>query len=149
MSITTRLDDDAKAALRAGEKARLTVLRRARAAIKNAEIEARGEALSDEDATRVLQGLVKRHRESIEQFTAGGRQDLVDKETAEMAVLEEYLPAQLDDAAIEAVVAEVITAEGVTDMKGLGKIMRPAMARLGGQADGARVRAIAQRILGG
>ncbi len=149
MSITTRLDDDAKAALRAGEKARLTVLRRARAAIKNAEIEARGEALSDEDATRVLQGLVKRHRESIEQFTAGGRNDLVEKEVAEMAVLEEYLPAQLDDAAIEAVVAEVIAAEGVTDVKGLGKIMKPAMARLAGQADGGRVREIAQKLLAG
>jgi uncharacterized protein YqeY len=147
-SIAARLDADAKQALRDGDKARLGVLRGARAALKNAEIEARGE-IGEQDAVRVLQGMVKRHRESIEQFGAGGRQDLVDKETAEMAVLEEYLPAQMDDAAIEAVVAEVIAAEGVTDAKGLGKVMKPAMARLGGQADGGRVREIAQRLLAG
>jgi len=148
MNTAERLDNDAKQALRDGAKARLAVLRRARAAVKNAEIDARGE-LSEDDVVKVLQGLVKRHRESIEQFTAGGRQDLVDTEVAEMAVLEEYLPAQLDDAAIEAVVAEVIAAEGVTDVKGLGKIMKPAMARLAGQADGGRVREIAQRLLAG
>jgi len=148
MSISERLDTDAKSALRAGDKPRLAVLRRARAALKNAEIEARGE-LPEPEQVKVLQGLVKRHRESIEQFTAGNRQDLVDKEVAEMAVLEEYLPAQLDDAAIEAVVRQVIADEGVADAKGLGKIMRPAMAMLGGQADGGRVREIAQRLLGG
>jgi uncharacterized protein YqeY len=146
--IAERLDADAKQALRDGDKPRLAVLRRARAAIKNAEIDARG-ALPEPEAVKVLQGLVKRHRESIEQFAAGGRQDLVDKETAEMAILEGYLPAQLDDAAIEAVVAEVIAAEGVTDAKGLGRIMKPAMARLAGQADGGRVREIAQRLLAG
>jgi len=148
MSISERLDTDAKSALRAGDKPRLAVLRRARAALKNAEIEARGE-LPEPEQVKVLQGLVKRHRESIEQFTAGNRQDLVDKEVAEMAVLEEYLPAQLDDAAIEAVVRQVIADEGVADAKGLGRIMRPAMAMLGGQADGGRVREIAQRLLGG
>ena len=148
MGIAEQLDTDAKQALRDGAKARLGVLRRARAALKNAEIEARG-PLSEDDAVKVLQGMVKRHKESIEQFTAGGRTDLVEKEVAEMAVLEEYLPAQLDDAAIEAIVAEVIAAEGVTDAKGLGKIMKPAMARLAGQADGGRVREIAQRLLAG
>jgi len=148
MSIAEQLDTDAKQALRDGDKSRLAVLRRARATLQNAEIDARG-ALSEDEAVKALQGLVKRHRESIEQFTAGGRNDLVEKETAEMAVLEEYLPAQLDDAAIQAVVADVIAAEGVTDMKGLGKIMKPAMARLGGQADGGRVREIAQKLLAG
>ncbi|MCC6829790.1 MAG: GatB/YqeY domain-containing protein [Thermoleophilia bacterium] len=148
MSIAEQLDTDAKQALRDGDKARLAVLRRARATLQNAEIDARG-ALSEDEAVKALQGLVKRHRESIEQFTAGGRNDLVEKETAEMAVLEEYLPAQLDDAAIQAVVADVIAAEGVTDMKGLGKIMKPAMARLAGQADGGRVREIAQKLLAG
>ncbi|MFN8111189.1 MAG: GatB/YqeY domain-containing protein [Thermoleophilia bacterium] len=146
MSIAERLDTDAKDALRAGDKPRLAVLRRARAALKNAEIEARG-PIDDAEALKVVQGLVKRHRESIEQFTAGGRQDLVDKETAEMAVLEEYLPAQADDAEVERVVREVIAAEGVTDVKGLGKVMRPAMERLAGQADGGRVREVAQRVL--
>lgn len=148
MGIAERLDEDAKTALKAGDKVRLSTIRRARAALKNAEIDARGE-LSDRDAIGVLRGMVKRHHESIDQFTRGGRQDLVDKETAEMAILEEYLPAPLDDAAVEAVVREVIAEQGVTDMKGLGRVMKPAMERLGGQVDGGRVREAVQRVLGG
>lgn len=150
MTLIETLDTDTKTALKAGDKPRLAVLRRARAAIKNAEIDARGGAdLTEDDVQAVIRGLVKRHRESIDQFAAGGRDDLVEKETAEMAILEEYLPAQLDDDAIEAVVREVIDQAGVSDMKGLGKVMGPAMGRLGGQADGNRVREIAQRILAG
>lgn len=147
MGIAERLDEDAKTALKAGEKMRLSTIRRARAALKNAEIDARG-PLSDRDAIGVLRGMVKRHQESIDQFTRGGRQDLVDKETAEMAILEEYLPPPLDDAAVEAVVREVIAEQGVTDMKGLGKVMKPVMERLGGQVDGGRVRETVQRVLG-
>lgn len=148
MDIATRLDEDAKAALRAGDKLRLSTIRRARAALKNAEIEARGE-LSDRDALQVLRGMVKRHQESIEQFGKGNRPDLVDKETAEMAVLQEYLPPPMDAAAVEAVVREVIAEQGVTDVRGLGKVMRPAMERLGGQVDGGTVREVAQRLLAG
>jgi uncharacterized protein len=148
MSLSTQLDDDAKTALKAGEKVRLATIRRARAALKNAEIEARG-PVSDDHAVRVLRGLVKRHQESIESFTAGNRSELAAKERTEMAILEEYLPQQLDDDAIEAVVREVIAAEGVDDAKAVGKIMKPAMAKLAGQADGGRVRDIALRILGG
>jgi uncharacterized protein len=146
--LAARLDADATQALRDGDKLRLSVLRRARAAFKNAEIDARGTDAAP-DAVRVLQGLAKRHRESIEQFTAGGRQDLVDQETAELAILEEYLPAQASDAEIEAVVREVIADAGINDPKQLGKVMRPALERLGAGADGGRVRAIAQQVLGG
>jgi uncharacterized protein YqeY len=146
--LAARLDADATQALRDGDKLRLSVLRRARAALKNAEIDARGTDAAP-DAVRVLQGLAKRHRESIEQFTAGGRQDLVDRETAELAILEEYLPAQASDAEIEAVVREVIADAGINDPKQLGKVMRPALERLGAGADGTRVRAIAQQVLGG
>jgi uncharacterized protein len=144
--ISARLDRDATQALRDGDKLRLSVLRRARAALKNAEIDARksGGAI---DATRVLQGLAKRHRESIEQFAQGGRQDLVDQEVAELAILDEYLPAQASDADIEAVVRQVIAESGITDPKQLGKIMRPALDRLGAGADGGRVREIAQQVL--
>jgi len=146
--LAERLDTDAKQALRDGDKLRLSVLRRARAALKNAEIDARGGGPAV-DPVRVLQGLAKRHRESIEQFTNGGRQDLVDRETAELAILEEYLPAQASDADIEAVVRAVIDEQGVTDPKQLGKIMRPALERLGPGADGGRVREIAQQVLAG
>ena len=146
--LATRLDADMKDAMRSGDKLRVGTIRRARAALKNAEIEARG-PLSDDAAVKVLRGLVKQHRESIEQFRAGGRADLVESEEQEMAVIEGYLPAQLDAGAIEPVVAEVIAAEGASSPADMGKVMKAAMARLGGQADGKDVRAVAQRLLGG
>jgi uncharacterized protein YqeY len=146
--LAARLDADMKDAMKSGDKLRVGTIRRARAALKNAEIEQRG-TLSDDAAVKVLRGLVKQHRESIEQFRAGGRADLVDSEEQEMAVIEGYLPAQLDAAAIEPVVAEVIATEGASSPADMGKVMKAAMARLGGQADGKAVRDVAQRLLGG
>ena len=146
--ITARLDGDLKDAMRAGDKLRLGAIRRARAALKNAEIEARA-PLGDDAAARVLRGLVKQHRESIDQFRAGGRDDLVERESAEMAVLEPYLPAQMDAAGIEAVVAETIAAEGATGPSDLGRVMKVVMSRVGSTADGKEVRTIAGRLLGG
>ena len=146
--LAERLDSDLKDAMRAGEKVRLGTIRRARAALKNAEIETRG-ALGDDATVKVLRGLVKQHRESIEQFRAGGRDDLVARESEEMAVLEGYLPAQMDEAAITAVVTEVIASEGASGPGDLGRVMKAAMARMGGQADGKKVRTIAQRLLEG
>ena len=146
--ITARLDGDLKDAMRAGDKLRVGAIRRARAALKNAEIEARG-PLDDDAAARVLRGLVKQHRESIDQFRAGGRDDLVEREAAEMAVLEPYLPAQMDAAGIEAVVAETIAAEGATGPSDLGRVMKAVMSRVGSAADGKEVRTIAGRLLGG
>ncbi len=144
--LAARLDDDLKDAMRAGDKLRLGTIRRARAALQNAEIEARG-PLPDEAAVRVLRGLAKQHRESIDQFRAGGRDDLVARETEEMAVLESYLPARMDEAAISAVVSETIAAEGASGPGDLGRVMKAAMARVAGRADGKEVRAIAQRQL--
>jgi uncharacterized protein YqeY len=146
--LAERLDNDLKDAMRACEALRLGAIRRARAALKNAEIEARG-ALPDDAAARVLRGLVKQHRESIDQFRAGGRDDLVARESEEMAVLEAYLPAQMDAAAIAGVVSEVIASEGASGPGDLGRVMKAAMARVAGQADGKEVRAIAQRQLEG
>jgi uncharacterized protein YqeY len=143
-----RLDSDLKDAMRAGDKLRLGAIRRARAGLKNAEIEARG-PLPDDAAVRVLRGLVKQHRESIEQFAAAGRDDLVARETEEMAVLEAYLPARMDEAAIAGVVSEVIAAEGASGPGDLGRVMKGSMTRLGGRADGKEVRVIAQRLLEG
>jgi uncharacterized protein YqeY len=147
-ALATRLDDDLKDALRSGQKVRLGAIRRARAALKNAEIEARGE-LADDAVARVLRSLVKQHRESIEHFQAGGREDLVAREAEEMAVLEAYLPAQMDEAAIEALVAEAITAEGASGTGDLGRVMKAAMPRVAGRADGKLVRETAQRLLEG
>ncbi len=146
-SLAARLDEDMKTALRAGEKQRLGVIRRARAAIKNAEIAAR-EPLDDAGVERVLKGIVKQHRESVEQFEAAGRSDRAAEERAEMAIVEEYLPEQLDAAEIEPVVASVIAELGATEPKDLGAVMKGAMARLGTAADGKEVSAIARRLLG-
>ena len=147
-SLGARLDGDMKDAMRAGDKLRLGAIRRARSAIKNAEIEARG-PLDEDAAVKVLRGIVKQHRESIEQFRAGGRADLVEQEEREMSVLEAYLPAQLDAAALEPIVAEAIASEGAASPADMGRVMKVVMARVGGTADGKDVRAIAQRLLGG
>jgi len=147
-ALATRLEEDMKTALRAGEKLRLGVIRRARAAIKNAEIAAR-EPLDDAAVERVLKGMVKQHRESVEQFEAAGRADRAADERAEMAVIEEYLPEQLDAAAMEPVIAAVIAELGATEPKDMGAVMKAAMARLGSGADGKEVSAIVRRLLGG
>jgi uncharacterized protein YqeY len=144
--VVERLEQDTKDAMRARDKLRLGALRMARAALKNAQIEARGE-LSEEAAVRALRGVAKQHRESITQFRAGGREDLAEREEAELAVVEAYLPAQLDAAAVEALVAAAIAEEGADGPKDLGRVMRSAMQRAGGQADGNEVRMTAQRML--
>lgn len=144
--VSARLDADMKDAMRAGDKLRLGAIRRARAALKNAEIEARG-PLDDAATVRVLRGIVKQHGESIEQFAAAGRDDLVERENAEMAVLDAYLPAQMDEGAISALVAGVIAETGASGPGDLGNVMKTAMARTAGQADGKAVRAVAQRLL--
>lgn len=146
--LAERLTADMKDAMRAKDALRLGAIRNARAAVKNAEIDS-GAPLDDEAIAKVLRTLVKQHRESIDQFRAGGRDDLVAKEEAEMAVLEGYLPAQLDEGAIAAAVAEVIAAEGATGPADLGRVMKATMVRLAGQADGKLVRAVAQRQLEG
>ena len=146
--LAARLDGDMKDAMRAGDKLRLGAIRRARSALKNAEIEARG-PLDDDAAVKVLRGIVKQHKESIEQFRTGGRTDLVEQEEREMSVLEGYLPAQMDAAALEPIVAEAIASEGAASPADMGRVMKVVMARVGGTADGKEVRAIAQRLLGG
>jgi uncharacterized protein YqeY len=145
-ALAARLEEDMKTALRAGEKQRLGVIRRARAAVQNAEIAAR-DSLDDAGVEKVLRGMVKQHRESIEQFDAAGRADRADEERTEMAIIEDYLPQQLDAAAIEPVVAATIAELGATSPKDMGAVMKGAMAKLGGAADGKDVSAIVKRLL--
>lgn len=148
MSVDERLEADTRQAMRDGDKVRLSALRRARAELKNAEIAAKGNLGHDEEVA-ALRRLIKQHQESIEQFRAGGRDDLVARETAEMEALEPYLPAQLGEDDIAVVVREVIETEGISDPGELGRVMKGAMGRLRGQADGAVVRAVAERELKG
>lgn len=146
-SLTARLEQDQKDALRAGEKVRLGAIRRVRSALRNAEIERRG-PLDEAAQTRVLRSLARQHEESIEQFRVGGRQDLVAREQEELGVLEAYLPAALDEAAVERAVSEAIAETGAEGPKDMGRVMKAAMGRLGSAADGKAVSAVARRLLG-
>jgi uncharacterized protein YqeY len=148
MSLRERLDADMKEALRARDTLRLETIRGARGAIRNREIEVGG-PLDDEGITRVLRTLVKQRDDSIEQYRAGGRDDLVQKETAERAILLAYLPAAPDAAEVERVVAAVIAEVGASGPKDLGRVMKPALDRLGAGVDGKLVSQTARRLLGG
>ena len=146
------LDDITKAiadAMRQHDPVRLTALRMLKAALTNREVE-RGRALDAAESQQVVVSLVKQRRDSIDQFTKGGRQDLADKEAAEIRVLEAYLPAAADPAAVERAVIDAIAETGATSPKDMGKVMKAAMARLAGQAvDGKTVNELVRAKLAG
>lgn len=136
-------------AMRHQDKVRLSALRMLKAAMMNREVE-KGRALDDADALQVVTSLVKQRKDSIEQFGNAGRQDLVDKETAELAILQTYLPPAADPAIIERAVAEAITETGATSVKDMGRVMKAAMARLAGQTvDGKTVNELVRTRLAG
>ncbi len=146
MNLRERLEADMKEALKARERLRLETVRGARGAIRNREIELGGE-LDEAGIAAVLRSLVKQRLDSIEQYRVGGREELAEKEEAEKAVLEAYLPAATDAARIEQVVAEVIAEVGASGPRELGKVMKPALERLGPAADGKLVSEVARRLL--
>ena len=119
-------------AMRQRDAARLSALRMLKAALMNREVE-RGRTLEDAEARQVVASLVRQRRDSIEQFAKGGRQDLVAKETAEVEILQGYLPPTADPAVIEHAVVEAINETGATSPKDIGKVMKSAMAKLAGQ----------------
>ena len=136
-------------AMRRQDAARLSALRMLKAALMNREVE-KSRALDAAEALQVVTSLVKQRRDSIEQFQKGGRQDLVDKETAEIVVLEHYLPPPIDPAALERAVAEAIAETGAASSKDMGRVMKAAMARLSGQTvDGRVVNELVRKKLAG
>jgi uncharacterized protein YqeY len=136
-------------AMRKHEPVRLGALRMLKAALMNREIE-RGRALDDAESLQVVALLVKQRKDSIEQFTKGGRQDLADKEAAEIGVLEAYLPPAADPAVIDQAIADAITETGATSPKDMGRVMKAAMARLAGQSvDGKTVNERVRQKLAG
>ena len=134
MSLKDRITDDMKAAMRAKDAARLLTIRGLLAAIKQREVDERI-VLDDAAVVAIVDKLVKQRKDSIEQFTAGGRQDLVDKEKAELQVLEGYLPARLSADAIAAEVAALVAETGATGAADMGKVMAAAKARFAGRAE--------------
>jgi len=134
MSLKQTINDDVKTALRAGDKARTTTLRLIMAALKQVEVDERKE-LSDEDVTAILSKMVKQRRESIEQYTQGGRSDLAEKEEQELAIIQTYLPEPLTDAEIDQLIEQAVTETGASTMKDMGKLMGVLRPQLQGRAD--------------
>jgi len=138
MSLLERIGQDMTAAMRARDQQRLGPLRMAKAALMNREVE-KGRTLDDGEEQQVLISLIKQRRDSIEQFTKGGRPELADKEAAEIVTLEVYLPPALDPAALERAVSDAIAETGATTVRDLGKVMKAVMPKLAGQAVDGRV----------
>jgi len=133
-SLTDRIKEDMKTAMRARDSQRLGVVRLILAAIKQREVDERI-TLDDVQVVGVLGKMIKQRRESISQFEQAGRQDLVDKESYEVSVIETYLPPALDDAELDAMVAEAITSSGAASPKDMGKVMAALKDRIQGRAD--------------
>jgi uncharacterized protein len=134
MALKERITEDMKSALRAGEKDRLATVRLALAAIKQREVDERI-SLDDAQVLAVLEKMIKQRREAIVQFQSGGRTDLVAKESAEIALLQGYLPAQMSAAEIDALIAEAIAATGAASVKDMGKVMAFVKPKAQGRAD--------------
>jgi uncharacterized protein YqeY len=148
MSLKERITDDMKAAMRSGEKERLGLIRMITAAIKQREVDERI-SLDDSQVLSVLEKMIKQRKESLVHFQAGNRQDLVDKEAAEITLLQGYLPSQLSDAEIDALIGEAIQATGAASIKDMGKVMGLIKAKAQGRADMASVGAKIKAKLGG
>jgi uncharacterized protein YqeY len=146
VSLAQKVEADLKTALKSKDELATSCLRLVRAAIKNQEKDLR-RPLTEEEEARALSSLAKQRRESIEQFAKGGRQDLVDRETAELAIIQGYLPAQLDEAGIARVLEEVFAQVAPQGMKDMGRVMKEAMAKLSGQADGKLVNQMVRQRL--
>jgi uncharacterized protein YqeY len=137
-----------KAAMRSGEKERLGVIRMITSAIKQREVDERI-SLDDAQVLSVLEKMIKQRKESLVQFQAGNRQDLVDKEAAEITLLQGYLPSQLSDAEIDGLIQDAIAATGAASIKDMGKVMAVIKGKAQGRADMAAVGAKIKTKLGG
>ena len=148
MSLSKQIVADLTTAMKAQDAAKTSTLRMVKAAMMNRQIE-KGSELDDEDTQRLLRSLVKQRRDSIEQYEKAGRQELVDKEKAEIDVIETYLPQAASKEEIEQVVAAAIAETGATSMKDMGKVMKATQAALAGKnADGRLISEVVKTKLG-
>lgn len=149
-TIAGAVESDLKDAMRSGDTVRRDALRLLRAAIKNSEIERRGDAagpLTDSDIRAVIQKQIKQRRDSIAQFRAGKRDDLADKEAAELAVFQSYLPPAMDEAGMRAAAEAAIAETGAVGPKDMGKVMPALLARVGDGADRSALASIVRQLL--
>jgi uncharacterized protein YqeY len=149
MTLTDRLTRDIADAMKAREQVRLSALRMAKAALMNASV-SKGRDLEESEGQQVLAGLIKQRRDSVDQFRAAGRTDLVDRETAEIEVLEHYAPPVASADEVETAVASAITDTGASNAKDMGRVMKAAMAALAGKTvDGKTVNELVRKKLAG
>lgn len=148
MTYLDRINQDLTTAMKAREELKLSTLRMIKAALKNREIEKMA-PLDDAESIKALQSMVKQRRDSAQQYRDAGRNELAEKEEGEISIIESYLPAALDEAAIDRIVTEVIAQTGATGPKDMGKAMKAVMAALSGQTvDGAVINKIVREKLG-
>ena len=149
MTLNDRIAAELTAAMKAKDAARLSALRMLKAAVMNKEVE-KGRSLEDAEVLQVVASLVKQRRDSIDQFAKAGRTDLVNKETGEVAILEQYLPPAVTPEEIDAAVAAAIAETGASSAKDMGTVMKAVMPKLAGKnADGRAVNDAVRRKLGG
>ena len=147
MTLKERVTEDMKSAMRSGEKERLATIRMALAGIKQREVDERV-TLDDAQVIAVLEKMIKQRKEAIAQFASGGRSDLVAKESAEITVLEAYLPAQMSGAEIETLISQAIASSGAASPKDMGKVMALIKSQAQGRADMSAVSALVRDRLG-
>ncbi|MFC4819664.1 GatB/YqeY domain-containing protein [Dokdonella ginsengisoli] len=148
MSLKARLSEDMKAAMKGGDKDRLGVIRLINAAIKQREVDERIE-LDDTQVLAVIEKMLKQRRDSITQFRDAGREDLATKEEFEVGVIQAYLPAQLGDAEIDAIVSKAIADSGASSARDMGKVVGLVKPQVAGRADMGKVSALVKQKLGG
>jgi uncharacterized protein YqeY len=146
MGLEERLVEEMKQAMKSNDKAKLSTIRMIRSAVKNKEIDLR-KPLDDDAISRVIQGMVKKNEESIEQFNAGGRMDLVEKETKEIEIMKSFLPQPLSREEVLKVIDQTIEETQASSLKDLGKVMKTVMPKLGGKVDGALVNQLVKERL--
>jgi uncharacterized protein YqeY len=146
MGLEERLVEEMKQAMKSNDKAKLSTIRMIRSAVKNKEIDLR-KPLDDDAILRVIQGMVKKSEESIEQFKAGGRMDLVEKETKEIEIMKSFLPQPLSREEVLRVIDQTIEETEASSLKDLGKVMKTVMPKLGGKVDGALVNRLVKERL--
>lgn len=151
MGLKEQIGEDIKTAMKAKDKLRLQTVRGIKKAILEKEVELRPkgqDTLTPEHEIELLTQQAKQRRDSIEQFTNAGRDDLAEKESQELAIIETYLPEQVSDEEVAKIIDELIASSGATTMKDLGKVMGPAMKQLKGKADGKKIQEIVKSKLG-
>jgi uncharacterized protein len=146
MNLAERLNEDMKQAMKEGQKFRLQTIRLVRAAIKNQEIELR-RPLDDNDMLSILSRELKQRRDSLQDFEKAGREDLVSNVAAEIEIISEYLPKQLDEEEIKAIVVQTMQETGASSKADMGKLMGALMPKVKGVADGKLVNGIVQQLL--